>query len=317
MVAALESGIPLPESMLPSAASRSMQARRVPPWATRPAWMTHPRMRRTSPISQFAVSAALEALGPDATPAMRGERRLGVICAVMSGSVAYSRRFYAEVLENPATASPMLFPETVFNAPSSHVAAILESPGPNVTLVSDQTGFFSALEMAVDWLGAGDVDGCLVLAAEEADWITAEAHALFARGAVTAEGAAAIYLRREPSSVVLSTLTGTVPYRRGRSTAAAVRMVLARLPSNGQAGRLFEASAARRGPGRSDGLGVAWTGRRVSCPPVLGEGLAASGGWGCVAAARAVGAGLDEATAGVAGSNLGVAAARFSRPKSG
>jgi hypothetical protein len=275
--------------------------------------MAHPRMRRTSPISQFAVSAALEALGSDAAPAGRGERRLGVVCSVMSGSVTYSRRFYAEVLENPATASPMLFSETVFNAPSSHVAAMVESAGPNDTLVSDQTGFLSALEVAADWLDQGDVDGCLVLAAEEADWITAEAQALFAPGHVTAEGAAALYLRREPSSVEIAALTGLVPLRRGRGPGAAARKVLAKLPSESRRGLLFEADAIRSAAGGREGCAIEWMGPRVSCTDLLGEGLAASGGWVCVAAARGVAAGADEATAVVAGSNLGVAAARFRR----
>ena len=54
-----------------------------------------------------------------------GALRLGIVACTMAGSVAYSRRFYEEVLREPATASPLVFPETVFNAPASHLAAYL------------------------------------------------------------------------------------------------------------------------------------------------------------------------------------------------
>src|SRR3954447_8641895 len=42
-------------------------ARRVSPPSPRPAFLAHARMRRASPITQFAVSAALEALGEETT----------------------------------------------------------------------------------------------------------------------------------------------------------------------------------------------------------------------------------------------------------
>src|SRR3712207_7831863 len=42
--------------------------------------------------------------------------------AVSNGGVIYTKRFYHEVVESGAeAASPLLFPETVFNAPASHL----------------------------------------------------------------------------------------------------------------------------------------------------------------------------------------------------
>lgn len=320
LAAALHAGQPLAETTVPAGPDRTVRVRRVPAPAHRPAWLGHPRLRRTSPISQFAVSAALEALGSAAQPEHRHGRRLGVVCAVMTGSVVYSRRFFAEVLENPATASPMLFPETVFNAPAAHVAALLGADGPNYTIVADQTGFLAGLEIAADWLAAGAVDDCLVLASEELDWITAEAQGVFAPGTVMAEGAAALCLRREPSTVRLDAWSGTIPYRRGRRRVEAARRAQEALSDAGPSAEFFEASAR---PTRvveakaADPWNVGGS-RRVSCQPVLGEGLAAAGGWPCVAAIHALSQGADSAaTVGVLGSNLGAAAARFQRHVSG
>src|SRR6267143_4504659 len=41
----------------------SLQVRRVPAPANRPSFLSHARLRRTSPITQYAIAAALEALG--------------------------------------------------------------------------------------------------------------------------------------------------------------------------------------------------------------------------------------------------------------
>ena len=46
--------------------NQPLKIRAVPPPQPRPVFMTHARLRRTSPITQYAVAAALEALGNDA-----------------------------------------------------------------------------------------------------------------------------------------------------------------------------------------------------------------------------------------------------------
>src|SRR5258707_856405 len=81
-----------------------LRVRTVPPPSPRPPFLSHPRLRRTSPIAHYAVAAALEALGEDA-PKMPGApaslpasistrdhlrpERLGVVLCVMSGCVNY------------------------------------------------------------------------------------------------------------------------------------------------------------------------------------------------------------------------------------
>ena len=89
------------------------------------------RLRRTSPISKFAAAAVAEALG-DARLAeiTAGRLRVGVIFTLTNGCVNYSNRFFGEALADPAFASPILFPETVFNAPSSHLSALIGNTMP-------------------------------------------------------------------------------------------------------------------------------------------------------------------------------------------
>src|SRR5437867_2627282 len=54
-----------------------LRVRPVPPVSPRPKFLGHPRLRRTSPIAQQSVAAALEALGEDAAEVAAGSLRLG------------------------------------------------------------------------------------------------------------------------------------------------------------------------------------------------------------------------------------------------
>ncbi len=156
-----------------------------------------PRLRRASPVSKFALAAALEALEQAGFPGGVGAGRLGLVVGMFNGCVQFSGRFYQEVLDTPELASPLLFPETVYNAPASHVAAQLGADGPVSTLLGDASVILDAVELAGLWLAQGLVDHCLVLAAEECDWLGAEAVRYHHRDLVAGEGAAALLLSVE------------------------------------------------------------------------------------------------------------------------
>jgi hypothetical protein len=178
---------------------RSFPVRRVDP-ATIEDVARQPRLRRSSLISHFAVAAALDArrdagLQPD--PA-----RLGLVFATTNGGVIYTRRFFEGVAQSGAHAgSPLLFPETVYNAPASHVAAALGITGEIETLVNDATAGIDALATAADLLAVGACDHCLVVTAEEADWAICEGHRTWKIAPVFAEGACALLLGRGGASV--------------------------------------------------------------------------------------------------------------------
>jgi 3-oxoacyl-(acyl-carrier-protein) synthase len=97
----------------------------------------------------------------------------------------------------------MLFPETVYNAPASHVAAMLGVDGATYTLVGDGTVGLQGLVFGSQLLALGNARHVLVVAAEELDWILLEAHqnwrltaAKQRKGALLAEGAAAVVLSK-------------------------------------------------------------------------------------------------------------------------
>lgn len=260
-----------PQPLVRPGLAQPLAARKVPAPTPRPAFLGHPRLRRTSPITHFAVGAASEALGA-AAKVIAGELRLGVVFCAFTGCVGYSRRFYDEVLRDPATASPLIFPETVFNAPASHLAAYFGSPAVNYTLLGDEGEFLKGVALAADWLLADQVDGCLVVGAEEADWLSAEALGLLSPDAVPAEGAGALYLRREPGPVELVAVTSPQLFQNRAERAAA----LARVRSEWQPWVPPEADVMTNAAGSPN---------RISA---LGEGLGALGAWQAVAAVAAL-----------------------------
>jgi hypothetical protein len=298
-----------------SGMTRPIRVRSVPAPSPRPAFFGHPRLRRTSPIAQFTVAAALEALGADADQVKAGELTLGVVVCVMSACVIYSRRFYDETLKDPSTASPLVFPETVFNAPASHLAALLGSTSINYTMVGDPAIFLQGLALAADWLSSGRVQSCLVIGSEEADWITSEAFNLFDRDVVMSEGAGAIYLRAESNKsprVRLTKITNPQPYTKLVSRREAVERV--RQEINGAPQELLcDSLHGVAGIDRAEELVWSdWQGPRLSPRKIFGEGLMAGAAWQCVAAVDALMQGrCRTAVTNVVGCNEEAIAAEF------
>jgi len=318
MMQALDAGAPLPmQSLERPGWKKPLRAMLVPAPVPRPQFLGAPRLRRTSPITHYAASAALEASASwraAATPV--GE--MGLVLCLQSGCVQYSCRFFEEALKDPATASPLLFPETVFAAPASHLATLMGSTRQVCTLVGDPTSFLQGVSLAVEWLEEGRVAACLVVGAEETNWLLADALWRLEHGAVISGGAGAVCLTRDPSlsnGVELSALTPALTYSRRRSRMQAAREMRAKLGA-GPEGELLcdglahspRAEAAERAAWRD------WTGLRLSPKRVLGEGLMAAAAWQCVAACGRLANGVCESAAvSLVGSNQQAIGARFLR----
>jgi 3-oxoacyl-(acyl-carrier-protein) synthase len=183
--------------------------RRVP---TNTPFPAHPRLRRASAISRFAAAAGLLAL-PKGRPFQAD--RMALVFAISNGGVIYTRRFYSEIVKSGAqAASPLLFPETVFNAPASHLAAILGINGASYTVVGDGAVGILALKLAEDLLASDKLDFCLVVGAEEIDPLVCEAYRQWrflrnpnkttGRGMIIGEGAGAVLLERSEDGSVPS-----------------------------------------------------------------------------------------------------------------
>jgi hypothetical protein len=318
---ALQGGVSLPVSeALRPGWDRGLSVRRVPVPTSKPAFLAQARLRRSSPISHFVVGAALEALGSDGPAVAAGTLRLGIILCVMSGCVNYSKRFYDEVLKDPGTASPLVFPETVFNAPCSHLAALLGATGVSYTMVGDPGTFVQGLALGAQWLVNGEVEACLVIGAEECDWITADAFRHFNRRFVLSEGSGAVYLRpiQHPNfSVELKGVTDSYSFINRETRLSAAKKMRAELPEGSGEDILCESTQGLPTLDAPENrIWQNWPARRIAPKRILGEGLTAATAWQCVAGIQQ----LAEQQTGnclisVAGSNQQVIGAWFSKGK--
>lgn len=287
---------------------KKLPVRLVPAPPVRPAMFAHPRLRRVGSLSQHTVNAALEALGDDAALVTSGALRLGIIVCMMAGGANYTRRFYEEVLRDPATASPLIFPETVFNAPASHLAAYLNSATLNYTLVGDDGTFLQALALAAGWLADDRADACVVVGVEEMDWIVADATRLFRRSIVYGSGAGALYLKKIAGApAALSAVTDSFTFTQLQDRAAATRRMRAQLGGTPD-DLLCDSETADT----SD-----WPGPRLRLKQIMGEAFVASAAWQCVAACDAIRQNQHAAAAvSIVGANQQAIGARFVKTKS-
>jgi 3-oxoacyl-(acyl-carrier-protein) synthase len=179
------------------------------------------RLRRSGVLSLFGAAAALDALS-DAQVEVNAEfgAHCALIYSVSSGGVQYTRRFYHEIVtQGASSASPLLFPETVFNAPASHLAALLGLNGKTYTLVGDSAVGVSAIQFGNEILALDpEVEHVLVVGTEEVDWLLPDAFAAWrltskdgqcevygARtGLVFGEGAGAVLLARQGQGPVIA-----------------------------------------------------------------------------------------------------------------
>ncbi|MEI9999638.1 MAG: beta-ketoacyl synthase N-terminal-like domain-containing protein [Verrucomicrobiota bacterium] len=255
-------------------------------------WQREPRLRRASPITFFLVEAAAQALA-----GLTAEEcaATGLIVAYSAGCVAYSRRFYEGVVkQGQRAASPALFPETVFNSPASHVAAVLGLNGAAYALVGDESAWVSALLTAAVWLKQGRVRQMLVLGAEEFDPLVLDAYRSArwlrekdARGFLTAEGAAGLLVRAAgpgDETRITAARDGWI-YRTRREAAQAAAALLRDV--DGTAPIYRSAEHAWLAPLEAGQL----RGRTVAPDlPYLGEAFTASAAWHSVRASTLVGA---------------------------
>lgn len=155
-----------------------------------------PRLRRASPITKFEVVAAVQALAEAGFSLDNLPARLGIVHVLQNGCVQYSVRFYAELQVQPELPSPIIFPETVFNAPASHLAQCLGARGMVTTLIGEPNHLVEALFTAKQWLEEDLIDACLIVASEESDWLSCEALTYYHPGLIATEGAAALLVGR-------------------------------------------------------------------------------------------------------------------------
>jgi 3-oxoacyl-(acyl-carrier-protein) synthase len=208
-----------------------------------------PRLRRSGTISLLGAAAGFDALADAGLKPDSGlGARIAVVFAICSGGVNYTRRFYHEIVTQGANgASPLLFPETVYNAAASHLAALLGVDEQSYTLVGDSSVGLAAIHFATELLTMQPkLDRCLVVGTEETDWLLADAFSswrmatnrdqfeVYGRsgGTIFGEGAAAVLIGRTGRLSIANSSPG-LPFRSFRESEPAAREMFGSLRTEG------------------------------------------------------------------------------------
>jgi 3-oxoacyl-(acyl-carrier-protein) synthase len=269
--------------------------------------VSHARLRRASAISRFAAAAGLQALESAGLKIdSDNAERIALIFAISNGGVIYTKRFYQEIASTGAqSASPLLFPETVFNAPASHLAAILGATGATYTLVGDGAVGIAAIKMAEELMENEPLDYCLVVGTEEIDWLLCDAYRRWRllraappieayrnqnRGMILSEGAGAVLLAHNGAVHIERAHPGGYFAKR----AEAEKVLKGILRALSQTEIDFVVSSANGtfiDRAEAQALQEVLPNALVYTPkPALGESAGAAGLWQIIVAAKAFGA---------------------------
>ncbi len=134
--------------------------------------------RRMSPVSRMAVAASIEAVADSGIDLNALDKeRVAILMGTAYGGSSHVDQFYLSLLnEGPRGAQPLLFPETVPNAPASHIAMYHKIQGPNTTFCQNDISAEVAIIYAKSLLELDVVDVVLVGGAEELSEIIFACH---------------------------------------------------------------------------------------------------------------------------------------------
>ncbi|HMK59994.1 MAG TPA: beta-ketoacyl synthase N-terminal-like domain-containing protein [Dissulfurispiraceae bacterium] len=152
------------------------------------------RFRRSDLISQYALAAIAGAL--DGTPNVSGEK-IGLVMGITHGALCYTQSFHRDLIEGgPESASPLLFSDSVLNAPAGNASICFGIKGPVHTVIGGTEVSIKAIMSACRMLADNGIMKVVVAAAEEINELSLEVYERIGISPL-AEGAGALVLELE------------------------------------------------------------------------------------------------------------------------
>lgn len=150
------------------------------------------KFRRASEISKYALVAAKIAAG-DAV----NTERTALIMGITHGALNYTQEFHRSIVKDGA-ASPILFSDSVLNAPAGNVSIYFGIKGPVHTIVGGPNVAIKSIMLGSKMLVNGSADKVIVISAEEINELSFSYYSRKGIG-ILSEGAGAIVIEKEDS----------------------------------------------------------------------------------------------------------------------
>lgn len=129
------------------------------------------KFRRAADISKNALIAVSSALKDSGIESI-GDEDSALVVGVTHGAINYSQQYHRSLLEGEEDVSPLLFSDSVLNAPAGNGSICFDIKGAVHTVVGDITASIKAVMLACGKLKAGSVSRSIVVSAEEINELT-------------------------------------------------------------------------------------------------------------------------------------------------
>lgn len=167
--------------------------------------ITDGRFRRSADISRYTMLAAKLAMD-DANISSSDDYDLGIIVSLTHGALNYTQSYHKQLItEGVESVSPILFSDSVLNAPAGNASICFDVHGPVHTLVGGKTTTTKAIILASQMLTTRVVDKSIVVCAEELNELSFLCYTRLGLKEIS-EGAGAILIESE------DTIKGREPY---------------------------------------------------------------------------------------------------------
>ncbi|MBI3398273.1 MAG: hypothetical protein HY026_03440 [Deltaproteobacteria bacterium] len=139
------------------------------------------RFRRAANTSKYCLASAKLAIDDAGLDSSKWDgTKVGLVVAVTHSAINYSREFHAALIkEGPLAASPLLFSDSVLNAPAGNTSIAFHIKGAAHTIVGGIPAGLDAIGYAINIMKMNDLDICLAGGAEEIDSLVFDSYARF------------------------------------------------------------------------------------------------------------------------------------------
>lgn len=163
------------------------------------------RFRRAAGISRYLMASTVLAMNDAGLGTLKGKDTAFLI-GLTHGALNYTQEYHRALIEGEAEdVSPILFADSVLNAPAGNASICHEVHGPVHTMIGGRTVTVKSVMNACRMLHEGLVERAVVASAEELNELSFYCHSKLGEDAIS-EGAGAVLI--EPADK----RTGTEPY---------------------------------------------------------------------------------------------------------
>ncbi|MCP5008047.1 MAG: hypothetical protein GY941_29545 [Planctomycetes bacterium] len=154
------------------------------------------RFRRAADLSKYTMLAVKLAMD-DADSSCADGTDTGIVVGLTHGALNYSQSYHRSLItDGVQSASPILFSDSVLNAPAGNVSIFLGIHGPTHTLIGGNTIGLRTVIFAIEMMNTGRIDKAVIASAEELNELSFLCNSRLGLNKLS-EGAGALVIERE------------------------------------------------------------------------------------------------------------------------